>query len=143
MKAQTMRSLRKYHHYIGVFFAPALILFSVSGALQTFRLTQASGYGSAPPAAFVWLASVHKDQALPQVEVQKPSKKPTSRVEKGQPPTPSSTLALKFFVVLLSIGLIVSTILGVIIALNNRGTRRISIAMLVAGSVLPVVLLYL
>ncbi|MDB5714923.1 MAG: hypothetical protein JWO15_2320 [Sphingomonadales bacterium] len=145
MKAQTMRSLRKYHHFIGVFFAPAIVLFSISGALQTFRLQQVSGYGSTPPAAFVWMASFHKDQELPTVEAPKPPPKPSSPAVKKppHPPQPVPTLALKIFVVLLSIGLLVSTALGVIIALNNRATRRISIIMLVVGSVLPVALLYL
>jgi hypothetical protein len=38
--------------------------------------------------------------------------------------------------------LIVSTLLGVTIALNNRATRRVSILMLIAGAVLPCVLLW-
>ena len=65
MKASTQRTLRQYHHYIGVFLAPAILLFAISGALQTFRLTEAKGYGGPPPNWMVWLAAVHKDQAPP------------------------------------------------------------------------------
>ncbi len=61
MKAQTMRQLRRIHHYIGVFFKPAILLFALSGALQTFRLQEEKGYGGTPQTWIVWMASVHKD----------------------------------------------------------------------------------
>lgn len=44
-----------------MFFAPAIFLFALSGALQTFRLQEAKGYGGQPPGWIVWMASVHKD----------------------------------------------------------------------------------
>jgi hypothetical protein len=52
-------------------------------------------------------------------------------------------LGLKIFVVLLGIALIASTLLGILIALNTRPARRVGIIMLVAGTVLPIVLLKL
>jgi len=44
-------------------------------------------------------------------------------------------------VVVLALGLITSTLLGITIALNNRAMRRTSIVMLIAGTVLPLLLL--
>ena len=37
-RASTMRTIREWHLYVGLFFAPLLLLFSISGAIQTFRL---------------------------------------------------------------------------------------------------------
>lgn len=150
MKAQTMRRLRQLHHYAGVFFAPAILLFALSGALQTFRLQEDKGYGGTPPGWIIWMASVHKDQSWPKPEQKQKApqadEKPKLQTE-GQPAKQmkqarlQSTLPLKIFVLLLSIGLIVSTILGVIIALNNRSMRRVSIIMLASGTAIPLLLL--
>ncbi len=157
MKAQTQRALRKYHHYIGVFLAPAILLFSISGALQTFRLNEEKGWGGTPPTWMVWVAAVHKDQAPPREKRAAPKPAAPAPAAAGaddhdhdappaaKAPAPAkrpSPLPLKIFVVLMAIGLIVSTLLGVTIALNNRATRRVSILMLVAGAVLPCVLLW-
>lgn len=48
---------------------------------------------------------------------------------------------MRVFVVLLSIGLIISSSLGVAIALNNKTTRRASFLALFAGTVLPLLLM--
>ncbi len=149
IKAQTMKQIRRVHHYIGVFFTPAILLFVVSGALQTFRLQEEKGYGRVPPAWIVWMASVHKDSSMPRQRDESPSQrrspvvsrsnvKPSSSPSKGQG---ASRLPMKIFVVLMSIGLAVSALLGVVIALNNKATRRVSIVMLFAGAVLPLLLL--
>lgn len=145
LKVQQIRQLRQFHHYVGVFLAPAIILFALSGALQTFRLQEEKGFGGTPPGWIVWMASIHKDQARPRlapVEVKKPSD-----AEKASQPAQKSgteslaTLPLKIFVILLAIGLIASALLGVVIALNNRATRLVSAVLLAAGAVVPLLLL--
>lgn len=149
IKAQTMKQVRRIHHYVGVFFTPAILLFALSGALQTFRLQEAKGYGGTPPSWIVWMASVHKDSSFPRAKSAEPEGRPAarptapvSRVAKPAMPR-SSHLPMKLFVALLSIGLIVSSLLGTIIALNNKATQRVSIGMLVAGTVLPLLLMLL
>lgn len=147
MRPNTLRTLRRYHHYLGLFFAPMILLFSVSGALQTFRLQEARGYGGTPPNWIVWLASVHKDQGPPRApRADKPkaageAAKPRSEGERAGPKRPSP-LPLKIFVVALAIALAFSTITGVVIALSIRSMRRVSIALLVAGTVVPIALLW-
>ncbi len=147
MRPNTLRTLRRYHHYLGLFFAPMILLFSVSGALQTFRLQEARGYGGTPPNWIVWLASVHKDQGPPRApRADKPkaageAAKPRSEGERAGPKRPSP-LPLKIFVVALAIALAFSTITGVVIALSIRSMRRVSIALLVAGAVVPIALLW-
>ena len=154
IKAQTMAKVRKVHHYIGLFFAPMILLFALSGALQTFRLQETHNPAAPPPPAWiVWMASVHKDQSLPRVSSPKGEGGPKAKAgadhdrpagggEVKQPPK-HSTLPLKIFVALLSAGLFLSTLLGVAIALNSRAARRNSIIALVAGTILPLVLLFL
>jgi hypothetical protein len=150
MRPNTLRALRRYHNYLGLFFAPMILLFAISGALQTFRLQEAKGYGGPPPNWIVWLASVHKDQGPPRADkVEKPraagpsvaAAKPDGRVQKGaKRPSP---LPLKIFVVLLSLALAASTVLGVLIALSIKGSRRISLTLLLLGAVVPLVLLWI
>ena len=147
-----MRNLRQLHHYVGVFLAPAILFFAFSGAVQTFRLGEAGGWGGPPPGVLVWMTSVHKDQSLPHAKPEKPAAKPDAikaaahdddhdgdhHHEGAGGPSP---LPLKIFVVILALGLITSTLLGITIALNNRPMRRTSIVLLIAGTVLPLLLL--
>jgi hypothetical protein len=151
MKTQTLITLRRYHTLLGVFFAPAIILFSISGALQTFRLQEEKGYGGTPPNWIVWLSAVHTDQAPPREE------RPSGETEKPRPapattaPKPAAEaqarrpnpLPLKTFVVLMAIGLLTSTLIGLTIALSNRNSRRKYLVALAAGAIAPIVLLWL
>jgi len=144
-----MRNLRQVHNYVGLFFAPMILLFALSGALQTFRLQENHDpTGPAPPRWIVWMASVHKDQQPPRDKPRKPPRPPAGQHEKPRPAPPPSTrmlspLPLKIFVTGLSIGLILSTLLGITIALNNRATRRASLILLAAGTIVPLLLLTL
>jgi hypothetical protein len=150
IKAQTMKKTRRIHHYIGVFFTPAILLFSLSGALQTFRLQEEKGYGGTPPTWIVWMASVHKDSSMPRDRSaeHKAERPPAKMIERAKPnaivpiaKAASSRLPMQIFVALLSIGLIVSALLGTVIALNSKTTRRISLVVFVAGTILPLLLM--
>ncbi len=156
MKAQTARQLRKYHQYIGLFFTPAILFFSLSGALQTIGLHENHGGGPPPPTWIRWMASVHKDQRVLRAAPPKPASSAAGSAENGnhadhdhdhapgghrdEGPSP---VPMKAFVLLLSIGLIGSSLLGATIALTNRNARRPSIIALLLGVVVPVVLLFL
>src|SRR5690349_11379084 len=117
MRPQTLRNLRQLHHYVGVFLAPAILFFALSGAVQTFRLGEDKGWGGPPPSALVWMTSVHKDQSLPHAKPEKAAPKPDAAKpaahaddhdgdhhhEAARGPSP---LPLKIFVVILALGLI-------------------------------------
>ncbi len=151
MKAQTNRRLRQFHNWLGLFFAPMILLLAVSGSMQTFRLNEAGGYGGPPPRWIVWAASVHKDQRLPRPASAEAGRPATEAAEKpalakpaparphGNPPS----FALKVFVALLGIGLVISTLMGIAVALANRTTRPLNLALLAAGAALPLGFLYL
>jgi hypothetical protein len=151
MKSQTMRKLRQAHQYLGLFFAPMILLFSFSGALQTFRLQESRDPTITPPTWIVWMASIHKDSSLPRPPKAKPDKSPQdAKTPSGEHDRSArtdlprhSTLPSKIFAVSLSISLIISTLLGIAIALNNRAARRTSLLLLVGGLIVPLVFLYL
>jgi hypothetical protein len=121
-----MKRLREFHFYLGVFFAPLIILFALSGALQTFRL-QDSPKGSTvtPPAWIVKMADIHKDQRA------------------AHEPGRRRSLPLQWFVVIMSVGLIITSILGIYMAFKYNRDRRIVLALIILGFIIPILLLYL
>lgn len=147
--ARKMRRIRQIHLYVGLFFTPLVLLFSLSGALQTFRLHEARApTASTPPAWIVWMAAVHKDQAMPgprhpeNEHDTKTAPKHRSPIRPFAKEQTRSKLSLKILVAVMSGGLILSTILGVTIALNNPSTRGLSVLLLAAGTAMPLVLLW-
>jgi hypothetical protein len=174
--------LRTLHHYLGVFFAPAILFFAFSGALQTFSLHENHGGGPyKPPAWIVVLASIHKDQTLPHpkghhgkpaaaapapagedadkdhadadhddhdhADAPKPAVAPSAAGPKADPDGPPqakgpSPLPLKIFVLFVSGGLIVSTGLGLWMALKARMRRPATLALLALGTLIPIALLF-
>lgn len=146
MNPRTMRSMRTLHRYLGVFFAPAIIFFAFSGMLQTFSFHEPKG--AEAPRWIAVIASLHKHQF---VAAPKPAKadddhdaapkaaaaKPTGPKRAPRP----DALALKTFVGLMSIALILSSLLGIAIALYTRATRNGALVMLAAGTVLPLLLM--
>lgn len=159
-----MLKLRKFHRYLGVFFTPAILFFAFSGALQTFGLHESAYRSEPPPVAWIaTIASVHKDQHLPQegkaptiepaasapnagLPVKPPEAAPAaaqSKVTAAEQKKNKSTLPLKLFVLTLAIGLCVSALVGVTIAFTNARNRKLAAIMLVLGTLLPAVLLFM
>lgn len=147
MKPQTLRRLRQIHLYIGMVFAPMILLFSLSGALQTFRLNEPRGWGGTPPAWMVWVAAIHKNQSAPRTEAKDDARPKAPRPRAGgpaqRPQQGPSPLPLKILTVLMSIGLFASTVIGMVIALSLRAFRNGALIALAVGVVLPIVLLKL
>jgi hypothetical protein len=72
----TLKFFRQIHLYIGIFTAPALLFFALTGALQTFSLHETSrGSDYKPPTWIVALSQLHKKQTAT-LPVRKP--RPTS-----------------------------------------------------------------
>ena len=152
MKPQTMQKIRRYHYYLGVFFAPMIILFAFSGALQTFRLQEEKGWGSQPPVWIEWMASIHKDSKLlkakaPEADHDAPAKpeaaKPAEAPKPDRPKPPKANkLPMQIFMAVMSAALLLSTCLGITIALNSRATRSGAMVMLALGVLVPLAVLY-
>ncbi len=111
---------------MGIFFAPLIIVFALSGALQTFRLQESpKGSSYAPPAWIVKLADIHKDQRA------------------AHEPGRRRSLPMQWFVVVMSVGLISTSLLGIYMAFKYRYDKRMVTALIILGTVIPLALLYL
>jgi hypothetical protein len=145
LSGPSLRLLRQIHNYIGAFFAPAILFYAFSGAFQTFSLHENHGGSDyQPPAWIVTIASIHKDQRFPRYGTphsdRAPRREPPDvrRAEAGPSPLP-----LKLFVLCLATGLILSTLIGLMLALSNRASRRWTLIMLALGSIVPMAFLLL
>jgi hypothetical protein len=163
-------SLRLLHHYIGMFIAPSLLFFSLTGALQLLNLHE-DHVGYQAPALIAKAGMIHKNQTLRRGDHQ-----PAGGGEGGARggghggaaghqgrgegggagheegghsggrrvrPAPHYTLPqalLKGFFMLVAAGLVVSTVLGVVLSVQNRLRRRSALALLALGTVIPIVL---
>jgi hypothetical protein len=59
----TTISIRRWHSYIGLFIAPSVLFFSLTGAVQLFSLHESHGKYRPPP-ILEKLSAVHKDQVF-------------------------------------------------------------------------------
>lgn len=155
-----MRRIQQLHLWLGTLFAPLIIFFTLTGALQTFSLHE--GPRGSSPGLIAQMAAIHKNQRLlqerreaapPQAEAQ--SKKPPAEAEAAQDEEAQeekpqgerenqgpSPLPLKIFVTLMSVGLIVTTLLGIWMAFKYSRDKRIVWVLLAVGTFLPVALLW-
>jgi hypothetical protein len=160
----TLKFLRKAHLYIGVFIAPALIFFAFTGALQTFGLHETSqGSSYKPPAWLVALAQLHKKQTTvvpvrklktppperPAADAHKSDKSAAAtnlaqgpKVEDAPAPALKSHLPMKIFFLLVSVGLFASTLTGVYMAYKYSRGKFVITSLLLAGIVVPVLLIF-
>lgn len=154
-----LKLARHIHLYVGVFIAPAVLLFAFTGGLQVFGLHETSrGSDYKPPAWLAIAAQLHKKQTdvLP---VRKPR---PMEAENHQPAPGTPTLAqaantpalqqpkieaparhplpLKIFSAFVSLGLFVSTLLGLYMAYRYTRKHVLISLLLAAGIMLPIVL---
>jgi hypothetical protein len=147
----TMMSTRQLHAYIGLFIAPSVLFFALTGALQLFDLHEAHG-DYQPFALIEKLSSVHKGQVFafgdhhvtdPGSETQKPAAGTAGGAAEDEDKTELSTVLLRCFFLLVALCLVLSTALGLWIGLTQTRRRRVSWVLLLAGALIPVGLLLL
>jgi hypothetical protein len=107
-----MKKLRSLHLYLGCIFAPLLLFFAASG------IWQMCGFQSKTLAL---LSTIHTSKAL----------------KIGSYTSP----ALRFLVMLMAASFILTTILGVVMALKYGTSRRAAVFCLLAGVLLPIVII--
>jgi hypothetical protein len=146
-KDRTMRNLRQLHRYLGLLFSPAILFFAFTGALQTFDLhlvNKSTGY--VPPAWLVEMAQLHKKQMLGRTKEKSAQSAPDQGDQgkkKEAAPKGKSALPLKWFVVVMSVGLIGTTLLGIYMAFRYGGSPVLNLGSLAIGTLLPVALFFL
>jgi hypothetical protein len=118
--------MRNIHLYLGVFFAPLLMFFLISGCWQTFGLHVESQDGSyKPPAIIKSLSQVHKNDRW--VDRQKKS---------------DTSVPFQYLVFLMVIGLLATVILGIVMAFKYTKPWMVWVC-LSTGTILPGLLLWL
>lgn len=148
MRPNTLQKLRRWHLYVGVFLAPSILFFAFSGFIQVVGWQDQRN--PPPPGWVSWMAGIHKHQAVPKPRPAAPAKpaanKPQAAGEKhdGEHEDHDKGFSLlKPFALLTALGLLVSTLIGLAVALGTPATRRRSGIVLAAGVVVPVLLLVL
>lgn len=151
--ADILKWARQVHLWLGVFFAPAIVFFAFTGALQTFSFHEAQpGSTYQPPLWIEKLAQLHKKQTLQMRPKRKgppePARPEAQARRKGsegpQPPAqqPISTYLMKSFVFIMALGLMTTSLLGIYMAFQYNRSRRVIWVLLVAGTVLPILFIW-
>ena len=136
-----MKSIRLAHFYLGVFFAPLVIFFALSGALQVFKLHES--YRQVPGGQGGWIAwfgQFHKEQAWipPKAAPSRPAPPPAT------PKSPEKSLyvqPMKWLIAAMGVSLMLTTFLGLYIAFNYPRRRKGFAIALGAGIVIPLALM--
>ena len=119
-----MRFLRRLHLYLGCLFAPILIFFAVTGSWQIFNWHQSTKGGSyVAPRALSVLSNIHKDAHIP----------PTRR---------SSPAPVRYFMLAAAFGLVITSLVGVIMAYRFSRQPLVATICLAIGVLVPVGLLW-
>lgn len=145
-RAAALMAVRVWHSYAGAFFAPAILFFALTGALQTFDLHKPMP-GYRPPIVLQALASLHKNQNLHVKNADDPAPKTGKHAKADKPDDTrrplSSVIAqwmLKVFVALVSLGLVATTALGLYMSWQTS-RRRAVLLCFAAGAVLPMLMM--
>jgi hypothetical protein len=143
----SVATIRQWHSYVGLFIAPSVLFFALTGALQVFSLHEADG-DYTPLPIVEKLASIHKDQqftlghhhAEPKPDAGNPAP-PKPAHDDDDEKTPPARLALKAFFVVVAASLALSTTFGLWMGLRYTRRKALAWGLLVAGAVIPVGLL--
>ena len=126
-----------------------VVFYALSGALQIFDLHESHG-GYTAPAVLSAIGRLHKNQVL--------AAPPRRRAPAGAPGAPGmspkgdgaaqpapavalKTLLLKWLFCIEALALAFTTVLGAIIGLTHAKRKRTIVALLAAGTLVPIVLL--
>jgi hypothetical protein len=147
----TTSRLRQWHAYIGLFIAPSVLFFAVTGALQIFNLHEAHD-GYRPAVLLEKLSAIHKDQVFEQPHEHEeqaaaaPAGDAAQHAAAQQPADDddklsASTLALKWLFLFVAVGLTLSTSIGIWMGITQLRRPALAWILIAAGVAAPVLLL--
>jgi hypothetical protein len=166
-----LRTIRTVHLYLGIFTAPMLLFFAITGGLQSFSLHEATRGGSyTPPAWLASMAQLHKKQTTvmpvrrprpPEAEIAvanpgaaaaipssanaatdaRASTPSNQPAERADAKPKKNLLPMKIFFGLVSLGLLVSVLSGLYMAWRFSRKPRLFGMTLFAGIIVPLLLL--
>jgi hypothetical protein len=131
-------ALRRLHRLSGLFFAPTLLFFALTGVLQVFDLHKIRP-GNAPLAFVLKAASLHKNQTT-HIRSRTPTLAKAGTDLKPPEEVSLARQMLKAFAAIASAFLLLTTFLGVTLALGSARDRLASALALVGGVVIPLFL---
>jgi hypothetical protein len=146
-----MTRIRLWHSYIGLFIAPSVLFFALTGTAQLFSLHEAHG-NYEPPAIVEKLSSVHKDQVFefgghhgqpPADAAPHAGAEEKAGAEEHRDKSELPSLLLNLFFLLVALCLAVSTALGLWMGLKQMRRKRVGWLLLAAGTLIPIGLLLL
>lgn len=157
--ATSLKALRLTHNYIGVFFAPTILFFAITGCLQMFGLHETSrGSSYVPPAILVHLSQLHKKGTL-YLPPRKPAPFASARADgqKGDSPKPDAAkplapspaspipnpLPMKLFFAATALALLISTCTGLFMSWKYARRKAVVVGVLIAGIACPLICLLL
>jgi hypothetical protein len=164
-QAQTLKAVRLIHLYTGVFLAPAILFFAITGGLQMFGLHETSrGSTYQPPVWLTHLSQLHKKGTLyfpparpkaPKADAPKADGPkfdgpkldgPKLDAPKAAAPAPvedkrPNPLPIKIFFAITALGLVTSTLSGIVMAWKYARRKWVVLAVLGAGVAIPLLLL--
>ncbi|MGZ3694691.1 MAG: hypothetical protein ACXWQO_10950 [Bdellovibrionota bacterium] len=123
-----MKNIRQLHLYLGCLFAPLIIYFSISGMWQVFRLHDLPEDTSPT----TWQVMLH-EASKPHTHSTLPGRKPKEE---------SVAKAFNWIAVAMAIGMTISSLLGILLALRFSKRPALPVLCLVAGIAIPVLFLY-
>ena len=139
-----MLSIRTWHTYLGIFIAPSVLFFAATGALQLFSLHEAHG-AYTPPPIIEKLSALHKDQVFTLEDHHDhgpnegaPAHAPDDAKEADEDAPLLGTVLLKWFFLLVALGLMSSTLLGLWMGLTHVRHKRAGWWLLAVGILVPV-----
>ena len=151
------RLIREAHLYMGVLFAPTIVFFALTGALQLFGLHEESRDGGYTPASVIErLGQVHihqryapkpgrpeaprPPQTAPATEQAAPVAAPVAAsTPRGAPPKQHP--GAKWFFLGTALGLVATALLGLWMGLTHLRQRSLAWALFGLGVLLPVLLM--
>ena len=139
-----MATVRRWHSYIGLFIAPSVLFFALTGAVQIFNLHEAHGH-YVPPALLEKLSSIHQDQVFAFGDHHGGERPPgvheDEHAHEDEDRPALSTLLLKWFFLGVAVALAVSTAFGIWMGLTQIRAKGLAWLLLVVGALIPVGLL--
>ena len=143
------------HRYLGLFFAPTILFFAITGGMQMFGLHETSrGSSYAPPNILVHLSQLHKKGTLylPHRKIAPPNSAKSDEAKPDGPkletpkptqaPPPPNSLPMKIFFVATAFALTISTCTGLMMGWKYARRKSIVLLTLAAGVVIPAILFF-
>jgi hypothetical protein len=153
--AASLKSIRIIHRYLGLFFAPTILFFAITGSLQMFGLHEtAHGSSYVPPSILVHLSQLHKKGTLylpprkaapPNLAKSDGTKLDSPKPETPKPaqaPQPPNFLPMKVFFAATALALAISTRTGLIMGWQYARRKSVVLLTVAAGVVIPMILVF-